>query len=319
MPGGVGGDRNLFLSLLIKSLLTFLYMKQISTIQQNEVIANEKIATLTDENITDFFNNHFFKDEKHHSFGADKKTEHVPLAPEVVTHIGGFPVTNSLVFSLLVTVLMSVFAIVFSKKITLIPGKLQALIEIVFEYIYNLGEEIAKNRINTFFPWVMTFFLYILFANILALLPGVSTIGFHQVSKGQQIFIPLLRSINSDLNMTLSLALISVVVTHFYSIKFLGLFNYLKRWMSLKMFGLFMFVGVLEIVSEFTKIVSLSFRLFGNILAGKVLIKTAWSVSAFVVPLPFYFLEMVVAVVQAIVFMMLTLVFMAILSEKHND
>jgi F-type H+-transporting ATPase subunit a len=165
----------------------------------------------------------------------------------------------------------------------------------------------------------MTFFLYILTANLLALLPGVSTIGINAVSEGQQKFIPIVRSINSDLNMTLSLALISVIVTHFFSLKFIGIRDYLKRWFSLKMFGVFLFVGFLEIVSEFTKIISLSFRLFGNILAGKVLLKTAWSVSAFIVPIPFYFLELIVAIVQASVFMILTLVFMVMLSEKHHD
>ena len=260
-----------------------------------------------------------FEDKSHHPYGTDKKTEHVPLAPEIITHLGSFPITNSLFFSLLITFLLASFTIIFSKKITLIPGNFQAFIEIIFEYIYTLGEELAHSRIKTFFPWVMTFFVYILTANILALFPGVSTIGFYQISENQERFIPLFRSINSDLNMTLSLALISVVATHFFSIKFIGLFNYLKRWFSIKMFGLFLFVGILELVAEFTKIISLSFRLFGNILAGKVLLKTAWSVSAFIVPLPFYFLEMVVAVVQAVVFMMLTLVFMAMLSDKHDN
>ena len=85
------------------------------------------------------------------------------------------------------------------------------------------------------------------------------------------------------------------------------------------MFGIFLFVGILELVAEFTKLVSLSFRLFGNILTGKVLLKTAWSFSAFIVPLPFYFLEIIVAFVQAAVLMMLTLVFMVLLSEQHES
>lgn len=261
----------------------------------------------------------WFQDKPHHSFGTDEKTEHVPLAPEVIGHIGSFPITNSLVFSILVTGLLSLSAIIFSKKIAVIPGKYQALIEIMVEYVYDMGESLAQTRINTFFPWVMTFFLYILAANLFALFPGVSTIGVNVMQEGQQKFIPLLRSINSDLNMTLSLALLSVVATHFFSIKFIGFIDYLKRWFSLKMFGVFLFVGIMEIVSEFTKIISLSFRLFGNILAGKVLLKTSWSISAFIVPLPFYFLEIIVAFVQAAVFMILTLVFMVILSEKHHS
>ena len=261
----------------------------------------------------------WFQDKPHHSFGTDTKAEHVPLAPEVIGHIGSFPITNSLVFSILVTILLSLFAIVFSRKITVIPGKLQSLIEVMFEYVYDLGETLAHSRIKTFFPWVMTFFLYILAANLFALFPGVSTIGVNMMHEGQPKFVPLLRSINSDLNMTLALALLSVMATHFFSLKFIGGIHYFKRWFSLKMFGVSLFVGILELVSEFTKIISLSFRLFGNILAGKVLLKTSWSISAFIVPLPFYFLELVVAFVQAAVFMILTLVFMVMLSEKHHN
>jgi F-type H+-transporting ATPase subunit a len=283
-------------------------MNQKPTDQQNEYF-DQGISSIKQ----------WFQEKPHHTYGTDTQKEHVPLAPEVIGHIGSFPMTNSLVFSLLVTVLLSVFAMLFSRKIALIPGKFQAIIEIMMEYVYDLGESLAQSRINSFFPWVMTFFLYILAANLLALFPGVSTIGVNVMQEGQQKFIPLLRSINSDLNMTLSLALLSVIATHFFSLKFIGVKDYLKRWFSLKMFGVFLFVGILELVSEFTKIISLSFRLFGNILAGKVLLKTSWSVSAFIVPLPFYFLELVVAFVQAAVFMILTLVFMVMLSEKHHS
>ena len=265
-----------------------------------------------------FFPQKSAESEEHHNYGTDKKTEHVPLAPQVVGHIGTLPITNSLVFSILVTLFLSSFAIILSRKVSRVPGTVQAIIEVIIDYIYTLGEELAHTKIKAFFPWVATFFIYILMANILALLPGVSTIGINQVVDGNHKFIPLLRSINSDLNMTLSLAILSVLVTHYYSIKFIGVLNYLKKWFSLKMLGVFLFVGLLEIVSEFTKIISLSFRLFGNILAGKVLLKTAGSYSAFIVPLPFYFLELIVAVVQAAVFMMLTLVFMVMLSEIHE-
>jgi F-type H+-transporting ATPase subunit a len=133
----------------------------------------------------------------------------------------------------------------------------------------------------------------------------------------EKVFVPLLRSINSDLNMTLALALISAVVTHFFAIKYLGLFDYLKRWVSLN--PVLLFVGILEIISEFTKVVSLSFRLFGNIFAGEVVLATVAGIFAFLVPLPFYFLEIIVGFVQAAVFMMLTLVFMVLLSEKHGQ
>ncbi len=256
---------------------------------------------------------------EHHSYGADKKTEHVPLAPEVIGHIGSVPITNTLINSFLVTFLLSITAIILSKKINAIPGKFQALIEIIVEYIYQLSEQLAHEKVTVFFPWVMTFFLYILVANLIGLLPGMSTIGLIETMGGQQKFTPIFRPINSDLNMTLALALLSVFITHYYAIRFLGIWSYLKKWFSLKMFGVFMFVGLLELVAEFTKIVSLSFRLFGNILSGKVLIKTSLSISAFLLPLPFYVLELLVSVVQAAVFMLLTLVFMVILSNKHEN
>ena len=120
---------------------------------------------------------------------------------------------------------------------------------------------------------------------------------------------------NSDLNMTLALALISAVLTHIFALRYLGLLGYLSRWFTLN--PVFLFVGILELVGEFTKIVSLSFRLFGNIFAGEVVLSTISSIFAFIVPLPFYFLEIIVGFVQAAVFMMLTLVFMVLIYEKH--
>ncbi len=172
-------------------------------------------------------------------------------------------------------------------------------------------EDLAKSKAKVFFPFVFTFFLFIIMANWVGLIPGMGTITF----RGQ----PLFRSMSSDLNMTLSLALVSAVATHFFAIKYLGLGAYLKRWVSLEMFPVFLFVGILEIVSEFTKIISLSFRLFGNIFAGEVVLSTIAGIFAFVLPLPFYGLEIVVGFVQAAVFMMLTLVFMVLLTEKHAE
>lgn len=249
---------------------------------------------------------------------TEVEAEYFVSAPELLGQIGFFPLTNTFLTSCLVTLCLSVTAIIFSKRVTLVPGKFQAFIEIMVEYIYNLTKQLAHSKVTAFFPWLMTFILFIMTANLSGLLPGFSSIGIYKVEDGMKTFVPLLRSSNSDLNMTLALALISVVVTHFFSIRFLGIAAYLKRWFSIKMFGASLFVGLLELMSEFTKVVSLSFRLFGNIMAGKVLLKTAKSFFPFLLPLPFYFLEVMVAFVQAAVFMMLTLVFMVILSSKHD-
>jgi F-type H+-transporting ATPase subunit a len=162
----------------------------------------------------------------------------------------------------------------------------------------------------------MTFFLFIITANWFGLLPGFGTIFLKEVHDGKEVSLPIFRSINSDLNMTLGLALLSAIVTHVYAIRILGVIEYLKKWVSLN--PIFLFVGLLELVSELTKVVSLSFRLFGNIFAGEVVLVTVSGIFAFIAPLPFYFLEVIVGFVQAAVFMMLTLVFMVLLSEKHG-
>lgn len=235
----------------------------------------------------------------------------IVLKPEILGHIGPLPVTNTLLVSWMVVSVIIIGAIITRVSMKLVPNGFYNLVEAIMEWGYTTVEDLAHSKSKIFFPWVMTFFLFILVANLLGLFPGFATITYKH--------LPLLRSINSDLNMTLSLALVSVIITHYYAIKFLGIKDYFKKWFSLEMFGVFLFVGLLEIVSEFTKIVSLSFRLFGNIFAGEVVLSTVSSIFAFLLPLPFYFLELIVAFVQAAVFMMLTLVFMVLLTEKHES
>ena len=129
--------------------------------------------------------------------------------------------------------------------------------------------------------------------------------------------VSLNRNLTSDLNATLALALISLIATHTLSIRTLGIKEYLGRFFSLN--PILLFVGILEIISEFTKIISLSFRLFGNIFAGEVVLATISSLFAFVFPLPFMFLEIIVGLVQALVFSMLTMVFMSVLMTSHHE
>ncbi len=240
------------------------------------------------------------------------------LAPEVLGYIGALPLTNTFLVSISTTLILTIVAFVATFRIRAIPEGMQNFFELIIESAYQITEDIAQSRAKIFFPWVMTFFLFIITANWLGLLPGFGTVGFNETLKGKAIFTPLLRSVNSDLNMTLGLALISAVMTHFFAIKFLGFREYLGKFLSLN--PVYLFVGLIEFVSEFTKVVSLSFRLFGNIFAGEVVLSTVSTISrftAFLIPLPFYFLEIIVGFVQAAVFMMLTLTFMAMLSEKH--
>lgn len=236
----------------------------------------------------------------------------IAISAETLFNWGPLPVTNTLLVSWIVCLLLTAFSLLATRKMALVPGGMQNFFEAIVEFGYKTTEDIAHDKSKFIFPLVMTFFLFIVVANWLGLLPGFGTIGINGV--------PLFRSINSDLNMTLSLALISALATHYFAIKTLGVKYYLSKWFSLS--PIFLFVGLLELVSEFTKVVSLSFRLFGNIFAGEVVLSTVSALfkwTAFLVPLPFYFLEIIVGFVQAAVFMMLTLVFMVILSEKHGE
>jgi F-type H+-transporting ATPase subunit a len=197
----------------------------------------------------------------------------------------------------------------------LVPSGLQNLVEFAIESLFNLVDSITEDSDKTarFFPYIASLFLYIAVANYFGLLPGVGTIGLYF---GHE-FVPFFRSAASDLNMTLSLAIFSVLLAHFYSIKMRGLKNYLKIWFSFN--PILLFVGLIEIISEFTKVISLSFRLFGNIFAGEtVLDVVSHVISPYLAPLPFLGLELIVGFVQALVFAILTLVSLMILTSDHS-
>lgn len=233
----------------------------------------------------------------------------IVLKPEILGYFKFLPITNTLLVGWVAIIILTIASLVATRKISIIPSGLQNLFELVIDFGYTTVSDLAGDKKTAvFFPIVMTFFLFILVSNWMGLLPGFGTITFDKE--------PLLRSMNSDLNMTLALALTSAFLTHAFAIRYLGFSGYLSKWFTLN--PVFLFVGILEMISEVTKVLSLSLRLFGNIFAGEVALSTVASIFAFVAPLPFYFLEIIVGFVQAAVFMMLTLVFMVILSKKHE-
>ncbi len=235
---------------------------------------------------------------------------------EPIMYVGRFPITNTFISTLVVDIFLISAAIYIKKNLLLIPNKVQVAIESLTETFYQLTESVAENRAQKIFPYFMSFFLFILLANWMGILPGVGTIGFFHIEDHKRILTPLLRSATSDLNTTLALALVSAFATHMLSVSSLGIKDYLSRYFSLNPINLF--IGVLEIISEITKVVSLSFRLFGNVFAGEVVLLTVSSIFAFIFPLPFLALEIVVGFVQALVFSMLTMAFMAILTTPHH-
>lgn len=235
------------------------------------------------------------------------------LGPEVIYQSSSFKITNTLFTTFVVDLILITFVFFINKNLKVIPGRIQSIGEALISYFYDLAEQLAGKDAKAIFPWVMSFFLVILFTNLLGLLPGVGSFGFFH---GEKEFTPLLRPATSDFNATLALAFVSLIATHALSIKYTGIKDYLTRFFSLN--PILLFVGLLELVSEFIKMVSLSFRLFGNIFAGEVVLSTISSLFAFIAPIPFLLLESIVAVVQALVFSMLTLVFMSILIKPHH-
>ncbi len=242
----------------------------------------------------------------------------ISLSPETLFSIGGIQITNTLTNTLLVDILLITVCYFVHKKSQLIPGIFQNIVEIIIEMFYDLTETVSNKHVRQIFPYVMTFFFFIAFANWTELIPVLGAFGFYHGNT----FIPLFRSTSTDLNTTLALALVSLSITHGMSIKYLGLKSYLGRFFSWNPLNLY--TGLLELVSEFTKIISFSFRLYGNIFVGSVFLSSVTGVFAFFLPIPVLLYELFVGTIQAAVFAMLTMAFMAIMttpahgSEPHK-
>jgi len=232
--------------------------------------------------------------------------------PETLFSFSGIHVTNTLLATLLVDLVIVLLVIVVRRRLSLSPGKLQAAVEGIVEYLYTTTERVAGGRTSLVFPWVAVFFLYITLSNLIGLLPGFGTIGFLHGTA----LVPLLYVSTADLNVTLALAICSVVATNVIAIRTVGLGTYLRRFFALN--PILLFVGLLELLQELTKFVTFSFRLFGNISAGEAVLGTMSSILAFIVPAPFLAFEFLVAVIQGLVFALLTMAFMTMLTEPHH-
>lgn len=247
---------------------------------------------------------------------------HISVAPEVIYHLGGFKVTNSFLTGLIVMAILLFLAVRVSserlKKETEKRGTLFLVFEMIIEGFYNFFKNIAGERTEKLFPLLFTFFLFIIVGNWVGLLPGVGSIGFYEATDHGEIFVPLFRGPNADLNTTLALSLISVSVTQYLSLKALGIKGYLSRFINFKN-PIKFFVGILELVSEFAKVLSFSFRLFGNIFAGEVLLAVMVFLIPLIVPIPFLALEVFVGFIQALVFTMLTTIFVVVATEEHHE
>ncbi len=240
---------------------------------------------------------------------------HISLAAETLFHWGHVPITNSFITSMIATLILILIGVLVGKNYKRLPTGAQHFFEMAYEAFDDLAVGIIGEKGRKYVPLVVTFFLYIMFSNWLSLLPGVGSIGMHVVEHGHEIFVPLLRGGNADLNTTMALALVSVIAAQIYGIKASGLAGHLKH-----------FKNPLEIVGEFSKILSFGFRLFGNIFAGEVLLLAGATILVLVtkqenvwfgipgglVQTPFLMLELFVGFIQAFIFAVLTLSFISI-------
>ena len=241
--------------------------------------------------------------------------EEISLKAQQLFTIGGFPVTNGLVLTLIVSFILIIFSLVMWTKIKLIPGKLQSFVEMGYEALIGLMESTLGSieAAEKYFPLVATIFIFILCSNLLGILPGVGSLIFENGSHE----VPLFRSPAADLNFTLAFALISVIVTNIIGMASVGAFKHLGKYFNFKG-PIDFFIGILELISEIAKIVSLSFRLFGNVFAGEVLLTIIFALAPYIIPLPFMMLELFVGMIQAFIFAMITLVSISLHTTVHE-
>jgi F-type H+-transporting ATPase subunit a len=264
-----------------------------------------------------------------------------PLAAETVFHIGAFNITNSFVNSLLALVVFTIVVLFVRKGMKRYYSSnnaprgfmnfFESIVEVMMSYVDQVTGD--KKKSLKFLPIVGSFFLFILVANWMGLLPGTGSIYIWGLHHGEVHALPLLRPSNTDLNMTLSMAVLAVAASHILGIATIGFFKYANKFIKLgdiwsavkslnpiKILTAFIefFVGLIEISSEIAKMVSLSLRLYGNIFAGEVLLTVLAGLIAVFIPLPFMALELLVGLIQAVVFSMLTLVYLNLATLEHG-
>lgn len=241
---------------------------------------------------------------------------HISLSAEKIGTFLGIPVTNTMLMGFVVFALLVTFAFFVRKKLTLIPGRIQTLVEILFTGILDYMTETLEDAklARKLFPLILTIFLFIFTANIIEFTPGIGSVGWTN-SAGE--FTPLLRSMNTDLNTTLALTVIVFIVIEVVGVATLGFFQYGKKFVNVSSVLGFL-VGIIELFSEVARLVSYSFRLFGNIFAGEVMILVIQHFVPIILPVPIMAFEVFVGFMQAAIFALLTLFFVKLAVTKPH-
>ncbi len=263
---------------------------------------------------------------------------HPELPAGVIFHLFGFPITNSIITAWLSIAILVGISYAVTHRLKLIPTRLQSMFESALGWLLSFCQEVAgKENGRRFFPIVATIFLFVIMNAWLSLLPGFGSI---LITNAEGETVHLLRGANTDINLPLALAIISFISVEYWGIRSLGGLRYLRKFVNVGQFfrsigqlfrgklragliGMFngvidIFVGGLETLSELIRIVSFTFRLFGNMTAGEILLLIVFFLVPWILAIPFYGLELLVGFVQALIFGGLTLVFATIAVMPHE-
>lgn len=274
------------------------------------------------------------KNNKSSAAMAKTQEHRLPQKAVEIARPLGLPITNSMVVSWIVALGLIIFARFATRNMESVPGGAQNFLEWLVGGLYDFLEKIMGDRLlKRTFWFFATVFIFILFANWMGLIPGVGTVGWgHQTSHGFVVDQPLFRGANADLNLTLAMALVFFTCWIVWALQEVGAVGFLKELfapkgesaglLKLLMIVVFFAAGWLEIISILFRPVSLSFRLYGNIFAGENMLETMSRMVpglGWLLPIPFYFMELLVGLVQALVFMLLCAVFTLLICQHHES
>ncbi len=263
--------------------------------------------------------------------------EGTSLAPEILFHIGQLPITNSFLWAVVLSLFIMIVTLSIRISLKLVPGRLQGAFEVLIEGAYSLVLSVMENdkKAKRVFPLIFTLFIFIFMANMATFIPGQSAVTL-KTSGGM---VPLFRAVIADYSLVFIMTMISVITTQIVAIAAYGPFGYVFKFINLSGFKNFLlelfkgklkigilaqgfldlFLGLMDIIGEFAKVISLSFRLFGNMFAGEVLGAVFLFLFPFILPLPMQFMGLMTAVVQAFVFSILTLIFIKMAGETGGE
>lgn len=244
---------------------------------------------------------------------------HVTLSPYIVGELFGVPITATLLTTWLTMILLIGTAFLVRARLATVPGKLQSMFELMIGGVYDYMASVLESRTmaRKYFPVVMTIFLFVLALNWVGLLPGVTSIGLYETHEGVEHFTPLLYPAATDLNITIAFAIVAFFTIELAGVLAIGLFKYTGKFINFKS-PLGFVIGIIELISELARLISFSFRLFGNIFAGKTLLVVIMFFIPYVVPVPLIAFEVFVGFIQAFVFAILTLFFIKLAVEAPH-